>query len=40
MPKREERTGRHLAVAANPSPLPTSMNAVLHLATKDVVGSP
>ena len=27
-------------VAANPSPLPKSMNAVVHLATKDAVDSP
>ena len=40
VPKRGERTGRYLAVAANPSPLPKSMNAVVHLATKDAVGSP
>ena len=40
VPKWGERTGRYLAVAANPSPLPKSMNAVVHLATKDAVDSP
>ena len=37
--KRGERTGRYLAVVADPSPLPQSTNAVVHLVTKDAVDS-
>ena len=38
--KRGERTGRYLAVVADPSTLPQSMNAVVPLATKNAVDSP